>query len=96
MGTPADMSDIRREIDSVDTELVQLLARRQRLVELAGQVKRGQSREAVEAPDRVAAVITDRRELAALHGLDPDVAEAVWRAMIEAFIALELRVHAEE
>lgn len=88
-----DLKRVRDEIDSIDQQLVELLARRQGLVERAGVLKRGQSTEAVKAPDRVAQVIAARRDAASNAGLDPDVAEQVWRAMIQAFTSLELRVH---
>lgn len=83
---------VRTEIDSVDADLVRLLARRQRLVQRAGELKRGQGEDVVRAADRVAQVIASRREQAVTHGLDPDLAEQVWRAMIAGFIDFELRV----
>lgn len=90
-----DMAQVRQAIDSLDQQLIATLAERQRLVERAGDLKKGQPTDAVRAPDRVAQVIAARRESAESAGLDPDVAEAVWRAMIDAFIALELRAHQE-
>lgn len=88
-----DLELVRDEIDSIDQQLVELLTCRQKLVERAGVLKRGQSTEAVRAPDRVAQVIAARRDAATAAGLDPDVAEHVWSAMIQAFTSLELRVH---
>lgn len=91
-----DLSGVRAGIDAIDGELVRLLARRQRLVERAGALKRGRAEDAVRDRDRVAQVVSSRRRTAVEAGLDPAVAEAVWRTMIDAFIALELRVHAAE
>ncbi len=88
------MSEVREAIDKIDLEMVRLLAGRQRLVERAGQLKRGQGSAAVRAPSRVEDVIRTRRAAAVDAGLDPDVAESVWRSMIAAFIELELNVHA--
>lgn len=88
-----DLTHVRADIDGIDAEIVRLLARRQRLVERAGTLKKGQSTDAVKAPNRVAHVIAARRAAAIEAGLDPDVAEQVWRAMIQAFTSLELRVH---
>jgi len=45
---------------------------------------------AVSAPERVAQVIASRRAYAEKAGLSPEVAEAVWRSMIDAFIKLEM------
>jgi chorismate mutase len=95
MNESANLSHVRREIDSIDHDLIELLARRQGLVEEAGHLKQGQPQDAVKAPDRVGQVIAARRSDAEAAGLDPDVAEHVWRAMIDAFIELEMRVHAQ-
>ena len=82
---------IRAGIDALDTEVVGLLAKRQELVRQAGAFKTDE--DAVRAPDRVEQVIATVRGKATAAGLDPTVAEAVWRAMIEAFIQLELEEH---
>jgi isochorismate pyruvate lyase len=81
-----DLSEIRARIDALDSQIIALLARRQDLVRQAGAQKRDEA--AVRAPDRVDEVIVKVRALAtALH---PHVAEATYRAMIAAFIDLEL------
>ena len=51
--------------------------------------------DAVRAPDRVAQVIAKVRGLALESKADPGVVEATYRAMIDAFIDLELHVFAE-
>ena len=61
----------------------------------AGELKERGSERAVRDPDRVNAVIAAKRQLAQDAGLSPEVAERTWRAMIEAFIDLELDVNAE-
>ena len=76
---PLTLAELRRDIDALDSQLIGLLARRQRLGE--------------QAPERVAQVIADRRSQALAAGLAPEVAEAVWRAMIDAFIHLEGQVN---
>ena len=91
MSSPTDLSEVRARIDELDTQLVGLLARRQALVEAAAGFKKDE--QAVRAPDRVQQVITRVRAKATAAGLDTDVAEVVWRAMITAFIDLELRHH---
>lgn len=90
---PASLDDVRDAIDAVDAELTVLLARRQRLVEAAAGFKTDER--AVRAPGRVEAVLAGARQRALEHGLAPEVAEAVWSAMIAAFIDLELREHRE-
>ena len=90
---PLTLAELRRDIDALDSQLIGLLARRQRLVEQAGRLKPRGDQQAVAAPERVAQVIADRRRQAQAAGLAPEVAEAVWRAMIDAFIQLERQVN---
>jgi len=89
-----EIDAVRTEIDALDTQLVALIAQRQRWVEAAGRLKT--DRDAVRAPDRVGAVIRKVRALAETAGADPTVVERTYRAMIAAFIELELSVHAGE
>lgn len=93
MTEPSSLAEVRELIDGIDGELVRLLAERQGLVQAAATFKKDTA--AVRAPDRVEQVVTAVRARAAGAGLAPDVAEAVWRAMITAFIDLELREHAQ-
>ncbi|MEV6274558.1 chorismate mutase [Nocardia sp. NPDC051832] len=92
MSVPQSLDEVRARIDALDGDLIRLLAERQALVETAATFKTDQ--QAVRAPDRVARVVASARERAATAGLAPEVAEAVWRAMIGAFIELELTAHA--
>ena len=89
------LSDIRIDIDNIDRQLLRLLAQRQILVENAGRLKHKGDKVAVQDSDRVAQVIANRRKEALELGLSPDVAESVWRSMIQAFIALEEKVNNE-
>lgn len=89
-----DIDAVRTEIDALDAQLVAVIAQRQRWVEEAGRLKA--DRDAVRAPDRVEAVIRKVRALAETAGADPAVVERTYRAMIAAFIDLELSVHAGE
>ena len=90
---PQTLTEVRQAIDGLEAELIALLAKRQALVEQAGRLKPRGDAQAVAAPDRVAQVIADRRGQAAAAGLSPDVAEAVWQAMIAAFIRLETEIN---
>jgi isochorismate pyruvate lyase len=90
-GGPTSLAEVRARIDAVDADLVRLLAHRESLVRAAAAFKA--DADAVRAPDRVEQVIAAVRERASAAGLSPVVAEAVWRAMIAAFIELELEEH---
>ncbi|GAA3825899.1 MULTISPECIES: chorismate mutase [Amycolatopsis] len=89
---PKSLAEVRARIDALDAELTGLLATRQSLVRAAAAFKADS--QAVRAPGRVEQVVAAARERAAAAGLAPEVAEAVWRAMIGAFIELELGEHA--
>ncbi|MGI5205912.1 chorismate mutase [Spirillospora sp. CA-108201] len=92
METPETLADVRARIDAVDERLVRLLAEREGLVRAAAAFKRDER--AVRAPDRVERVVALAQERAAGAGLSPEVAETVWRAMVGAFVDLELTEHA--
>jgi isochorismate pyruvate lyase len=85
------IGEVRRRIDDIDREIVGLIGRRQAWVVEAGRLKTDAA--AVRAPDRVEAVIAKVRSLAADAAASPEVVESTYRAMIAAFIDLELHVH---
>jgi len=91
MPEPISLHEIRTAIDVVDADLVRLLARRERLVRRAAPLKR--DARAVQAPGRVEQVIAQARAQAVTAGADPDVVERIYRAMVQAFIDLELAEH---
>lgn len=91
-----DLTRIRDNIDALDGEIIALIARRQAEVVAAGVAKRGQTTDAVRAPARVEDVIQRVRMRAVQVGASPTVVEATYRAMIGAFIDLELGVHRAE
>jgi isochorismate pyruvate lyase len=85
------LDEIRAAIDAVDADLVRLLARRESLVRQAAPLKR--DARAVQAPGRVEQVVARARAQATAAGGDPDVVERIYRAMIQAFIDMELTEH---
>lgn len=82
------MADLRGLIDRIDADLVALLARRQACIDRAAVLKRAEGLPA-RIPERVAEVLASVRAAAEAHGLDPALAEALWREMIERAIARE-------
>lgn len=87
------LTEVRQAIDLIDSQLIDLLSERQKLVEQAGKLKPLNDAQAVAAPERVTQVIAARRQQASAAGLSPDVAEAIWQAMISAFISLETEIN---
>jgi len=76
------MQELREQIDALDAELVALLARRARFIDRAAELKPQEG-----MPARIAArideVIRNVRGTAEAEGLDPDLAETIWRELIE-------------
>ncbi|WP_417847101.1 chorismate mutase [Thalassospira povalilytica] len=81
------MSDVRANVDRVDRLLVALMAERLNYIEQAARIK--PTRDAVRDEARIEDVITKVRAQCALDGFDPDMADRMWRAMMEDFIAHE-------
>lgn len=86
------LDEVRLRIDSLDRRIVELIAERQQWVAAAGSLKKDE--QAVRAPARVEQVIAKVRGLAEDAGASPEVVEAAYRALIAAFIDLELDHHA--
>ena len=84
------MTELRALIDALDAELVAQLALRARCIDRAVQIKRGVGLPA-RIPSRVEDVVAKVRNRAAAEGLDPDLAEALWRPLIDWSIAREER-----
>ncbi|KEO54051.1 chorismate mutase [Thioclava pacifica] len=85
------LAQARELIDALDAELIALLADRTRIVERVAQIKHRDGL-AARLPDRVEAVVSNVKEKAAEAGMDPALAERLWRDMIEYFIAEEEKV----
>ena len=86
-GSCASMEELRAAIDTLDARLVALLAVRQAYIERAAQLKTGrdQVRDAERIEDVVSKVIAEGRRA----GLSAEIAEPVWRTLIEASIRHE-------
>lgn len=91
MKDPADcrnMAELRAAIDLLDGEIVALFARRAGYIDRAIQLKPDEQMPARIAT-RVEDVVAKVRLGADRAGLDPDLAEAVWRQVIDWSIARE-------
>lgn len=84
------MSEVRREIDRIDRALVALLAERQTYIEQAGLIKG--ERDAVIDHPRIEDVIAKVLIESDAKGLSRDIAEPVWRLLIDRSIAHEFGV----
>lgn len=82
------MAELRRGIDAIDAELMDLLAERWRHTEQAPRLKAIEGI-AARAPGRVQAVLDHVRDGAETRGVDGEMVAAMWRIMIETVIARE-------
>ena len=85
-----EMQEIRAQIDALDKRLVVLLAERQKLIAAAGEVK--PSRDTVRDEARIEEVVQLVLAEAEKLGLAREIAEPVWRQLIESSIAYEYGV----
>lgn len=88
--TYASMDEVRAAIDALDAELMPLMAARTHCIAEAARIK-GDPEQAL-VPWRVEEVAAHARELAEKSGMNPDLAENLWRAMMLEFIAHERRL----
>ena len=85
----ATMDDVRRHIDALDDVLVPLLVTRGGYMTQAARIKQHDSQ--VRDEERIEAIVARVRARAEKEGGQPDVIEAIYRSMMEAYIAYEHR-----
>jgi len=81
------MTEVRQGVDALDRALVALLAERQRYMDAAARIK--PNRDAVFDQARIDDVVAKVLVAAEAHHLSPDIAEPVWRLLIDRCIAHE-------
>lgn len=82
------MATLRAQIDGIDADLITLLAERATYIDRAIPLKQAADLPA-NTTDRVSQMLADLRAQAASLGLDPDLVETLWRAIIDWGIAQE-------
>ena len=83
------MAEVRAGVDALDRELVAMLVRRQGYMDAAARIK--PTRDAVRDEPRIEAVVANVLAEAERLGLSAEIAEPVWREMIERCIGYEMR-----
>ena len=83
------MEDVRRNVNALDDVLVPLLVTRIGYMQQAARIKGDVGQVRDEA--RIEAIVQRVRERAAAEGGEPEVLEAIYRCMMEAYIAYEHR-----
>jgi isochorismate pyruvate lyase len=84
------MAEVRQGVDALDRLLVTVLAERQRYMNAAARIK--PNREAVRDTARIEDVVAKVKAAACEAGLSEEIAEPVWRLLIERCIAHEYGV----
>ena len=82
------LDDLRAELEGIDAELVEVMARRFRAVLAIAGVKAAEGIPVV-VPERIAEVQERVAAVAEQHGLDPALAQRIYRYIIEEAIDLE-------
>jgi isochorismate pyruvate lyase len=85
-----NIEEVRREIDSIDQEIISLVGKRLEFV--CEIVKYKNNKDEVFARERYDAVISKRRESALEKKLDPDVIEKIYRTLMDYFIREQLKL----
>lgn len=84
------MLEVREGVDALDRELVRLLVTRQGYMHAAARIK--PNRDAVYDAERIEDVVAKVLAEAKVQGLSAEIAEPVWRKLIERCIAHEFDV----
>jgi len=83
------MEDVRRHIDALDDVLVPLLVTRGGYMTQAARIKKNATQ--VRDEERIEAIVARVRARTLKEGGEPDMIEAIYRSMMEAYIAFEHR-----
>jgi isochorismate pyruvate lyase len=83
------LQDVRAAIDRIDRDIVALLGRRRRDVHAAAAFKTDET--SVRAPERVAAMLAQRRAWAVEESLDTAFVERLFQGVVAYFTGQELR-----
>ena len=85
------MAEVRQGVDALDRALVALMAERQRYMDAAARIK--SDRDAVFDQARIDDVVSKVLVAAEAHHLSPEIAEPVWRLLIDRCIAHEFATY---
>ena len=82
------LDEVREEIDTVDADILHLIAKRKEYVKQAAKFKH--SIDEVKAEDRVAHVVDHVRHLALTLGVSPNMVTDIYKQMIEEMVESEI------
>lgn len=85
-----NIDEIRKEIDTIDYEIISLIAKRAQYVTKAAEFKTDES--SVKAPERVKNMLEKRKQWAADKNIDAEFIENMFFHMVNYFINKEMHV----
>jgi chorismate mutase-like protein len=89
------LDDLRAQIDSIDSAIVELLAQRLQVCTEVAEIKAGTGATVIQ-PARVRAVLATRRQWAIDKGVDADFAEQIFRTLLAETHRIEVADSREE
>jgi len=81
VATLSSLDDLRKQIDDIDSAIVELLAQRMEVCREVADLK-SQTQTAIIQPQRVREVLTTRRQWAIDNDVDPDFVEQLFRILL--------------
>ena len=84
----ASLEEVRDEIDKIDDQILELIAKRKDMVKQAANFKH--SVEEIKADDRIDHVIDKVRHKALVLGVSPNMVTDIYRQMIEDMVETEI------
>jgi prephenate dehydratase len=88
---PVSVDEIRQNIDIIDYQIVELLARRTQMVTMIGKLK--YRWDTIRDQEREKEILNRVREIAARKGVSPELMEKVYRLLFDHFVELQVRQH---
>lgn len=77
-----DLSEIRKELDKLDSSILEILSKRMALIPSVAEYKK-QNHLPRYQPEREKEIINSRRKLAEELNINPDLAESIAKSIIE-------------
>lgn len=87
----SSIDEVRQQIDALDSQIIELYGKRFLYVKEVVKYK-NTDKDSIIAAERRNQVLQSRAELAARHGLNPDVFKQIYTILIDHFIDEELKL----
>ena len=88
MKTCNSLEEVRNEIDTIDDQLVELIAKRNEYIKQAAKFK--ESVDQIKSDERIEQVIQNARKKAIEHNMNPNMIEDIFKIMIDEMVETEI------